>query len=103
MGHYDQAFSHAVKGNSLRGMNYNSTATADSFQNFIDYFTPAKIANTARAASTSDLPIFIIGMPRSGTSLVEQILASHPDIHGAGELNWMGRIFESAISRGCKR
>ncbi len=34
----------------------------------------------------TDRPIFVIGMPRSGTTLVEQILASHPDIHGAGEL-----------------
>ena len=35
----------------------------------------------------SELPVFIVGMPRSGTSLVEQILASHPRVHGAGELN----------------
>jgi tetratricopeptide (TPR) repeat protein len=36
----------------------------------------------------SDRPIFVIGMPRSGTTLVEQILASHPDVHGAGELTF---------------
>jgi len=32
------------------------------------------------------VPVFILGMPRSGTTLVEQILASHPDVHGGGEL-----------------
>ena len=37
--------------------------------------------------SAAPRPIFVLGMPRSGTTLVEQILASHPDIHGAGELN----------------
>ena len=40
----------------------------------------------------SELPIFIVGMPRSGTSLVEQILASHPAVHGAGELDDLKRI-----------
>ncbi|HEY1944259.1 MAG TPA: sulfotransferase [Roseiarcus sp.] len=35
----------------------------------------------------SPIPVFIIGMPRSGATLVEQILASHPDVHGAGEIN----------------
>jgi hypothetical protein len=38
------------------------------------------------------LPVFIVGMPRSGTSLVEQILASHPNVHGAGELDDIARI-----------
>ncbi len=40
-------------------------------------------------------PVFVVGLPRSGTSLVEQILASHPKIHGAGELHDVGRIFQS--------
>ena len=35
------------------------------------------------------VPVFILGMPRSGTTLVEQILASHPDVHGGGELFFM--------------
>lgn len=49
--------------------------------------TPAELfsAGTATGAS-SDLPVFIVGMPRSGTTLVEQILASHPDVFGAGEI-----------------
>lgn len=42
--------------------------------------------------SESELPVLIFGMPRSGTSLVEQILSSHPDVHGAGELDTLGRI-----------
>lgn len=37
-------------------------------------------------------PIFIVGMPRSGTSLVEQILSSHSDVNGAGELDYIGRF-----------
>src|SRR4051794_25548536 len=39
------------------------------------------------AGNYSHVPVFIVGMPRSGTTLVEQILASHPEVHGAGELD----------------
>ena len=44
-------------------------------------------------------PIFIIGMPRSGTSLTEQILASHSQVHGAGELNDMRHVIESVCDK----
>lgn len=43
----------------------------------------------------SDVPVFILGMPRSGTSLLEQILSSHPDIFGAGELKLMTGVLEN--------
>jgi tetratricopeptide (TPR) repeat protein len=45
-------------------------------------------------AAGGDMPIFVLGMPRSGTTLVEQILASHPAIHGAGELRHMQKIVD---------
>ncbi len=44
----------------------------------------------------SELPVFIVGMPRSGSTLIEQILASHPDAHGAGELRQLRGLFEAA-------
>jgi tetratricopeptide (TPR) repeat protein len=46
-------------------------------------------------ARLSDVPVFIVGMPRCGSSLVEQILASHPDVYGAGELLQLRPLFES--------
>ena len=46
-------------------------------------------------ASDSELPVFIIGMPRSGTSLAEQILASHPAVLGAGEIRFWDKAFET--------
>lgn len=46
--------------------------------------------------SDSERPVFIVGMPRSGTSLVEQILASHPEVHGAGELTVLPRLTVTA-------
>ena len=50
----------------------------------------------------SSAPIFVLGMPRSGTTLVEQVLASHPKVHGAGELRQLGQArvrFEALVER----
>jgi len=52
----------------------------------LDAWTREKMESLPRARTASEIPVFIVGMPRSGTSLVEQILASHPRVHGAGEL-----------------
>ncbi len=47
-----------------------------------------------------ETPLFIVGMPRSGSTLIEQILASHPDVHGAGELPVVGEILKSRVPAG---
>ena len=52
----------------------------------IAHFTPELVARVASLGNPSDLPVFVVGMPRSGTSLVEQIAASHSRVFGAGEL-----------------
>ena len=107
MGRYDDAFSHASVANALRGVHYDPVQTERSFQNFIDYFTNTRVGRLSKTTGSGDLschpaPVFVVGMPRSGTSLVEQILASHPNVHGAGELDWIARIFESAVQRGAR-
>jgi hypothetical protein len=51
-------------------------------------FTPAAIASLQSQGNDSERPLFVVGMPRSGTTLVEQILASHESVHGAGELTF---------------
>src|SRR5205814_7958278 len=55
-----------------------------------------KVKGLGRA---TERPVFIVGMPRSGTSLVEQILASHPDVFGAGELRLIDRLAEELPAR----
>jgi tetratricopeptide (TPR) repeat protein len=55
-------------------------------------FTPERFANGARATNADPAPVFIVGMPRSGTTLAEQILAAHPQAHGAGERSALGRL-----------
>jgi hypothetical protein len=51
-----------------------------------EVFSPTLLSTKAEAGARSDLPVFVVGMPRSGTTLVEQILGSHPLVHAAGEL-----------------
>jgi tetratricopeptide (TPR) repeat protein len=66
-------------------------------------YTRETIAGVAAGTSNSNKPIFVLGMPRSGTSLTEQIIASHPSVKGAGELDFWphaGLEHESAIRQG---
>ena len=59
------------------------------------YVTKGLIEQTGQIGYNSEKPIFILGMPRSGTSLLEQILSSHPQIYGAGELKYMTSVIEN--------
>ena len=75
---------------------YNSAATQDWLQRIAETFTAERMARTAQNADPSELPVFVIGMPRSGTTLVEQILASHSQVHGAGELSTLRLLVEGS-------
>ena len=71
----------------------------DTFRRQVDHMintcTADFFAERREWGEASELPVFIVGMPRSGTTLVEQIAASHPNILGAGELRDIGRIADS--------
>jgi tetratricopeptide (TPR) repeat protein len=102
IGEFDKAFVYLKACNSLR-RDTVSYATVDrdaQVDDIIATFTPALISRFHGAGCESELPVFIVGMPRSGSSLVEQILASHPQIHGAGERRDMGRIAATLTSFG---
>lgn len=94
----DQAFSHLNRGNALKRatFSYDATATELWMDKIAATFTPALMKKFENAGPVSERPVFIIGMPRSGTTLVEQILASHPDVHGAGELSALRRSVNKA-------
>ncbi|HEY1686804.1 MAG TPA: sulfotransferase [Tepidisphaeraceae bacterium] len=95
-GQFDQAFSHAKKANQIRHPFYDAVAHERTVEELIAYFTRPRLRKFPQPTS-SDLPVFIVGMPRSGTTLVEQILASHPLIHGGGELDFMYQIWSGII------
>ncbi|MGV2293636.1 sulfotransferase [Trinickia sp. YCB016] len=75
---------------------YDSADTQRWMRRIADAFTPELLGRFDGAGAASELPVFIVGMPRSGTTLVEQILASHPRVHGAGELSTLRLAVESA-------
>ncbi len=83
-----KAFRHYAQGNALRmtSVRLAATTVAKRVDNAIQLFTPEFFEARAGQGFASDAPIFIVGLPRSGTTLLEQILASHPEIEGAGEL-----------------
>jgi tetratricopeptide (TPR) repeat protein len=85
---YDLAFDQLEKGGRIRHLNhpFNCNANRQETDRLINFFTPDVCRSLAAAGSQSERPIFIVGMPRSGTTLVEQILASHSCIEAGGEL-----------------
>ena len=84
----DLAFEHYRRANALkrRALAYDSRDNTRRFEKLIETYSEAFFEHTRGLGCDSDLPVFIVGLPRSGTTLVEQILASHGSIHGAGEL-----------------
>ncbi len=83
------AFRYYAAGNKLKreSIRYDETRQARFFKDFLQLFDAGFLAARARAGSEDARPVFIVGMPRSGTTLAEQILASHPQVYGAGEIH----------------
>jgi Sulfotransferase family len=84
----DAAFAQYAAGNALRGaeLGYNPDDTSAMAARAIALFTPALFASRAGQGSNAPDPIFILGMPRAGSTLIEQILASHSLVEGTMEL-----------------
>ncbi|WP_188526155.1 tetratricopeptide repeat-containing sulfotransferase family protein [Sinisalibacter lacisalsi] len=96
-GHTEAAFDHLIRaGRAKRAARpYDIEAQARMFEAIRGMFT-ASIAPLEGIEPVPVRPVFIVGMPRSGTSLVEQILASHPSVFGGGELPVLGRAMAEA-------
>ena len=97
VGDYPRAFEHWLQGNALkrREVHYNEAACQRTFQAIADVFDASLLDRFDGAGDPSPVPIFIVGMPRSGSTLVEQILASHPQVHAAGELTNLDRVVKT--------
>lgn len=87
-GKFAEAFEHFDSANKLlqEQRPYDAQTTSAFTQALISTFDPALRERLMGWGSQSEIPVLVVGMPRSGTSLVEQVLASHPEIFGAGEL-----------------
>ena len=86
---YAAAFRHYAAGNALKRatLRYDEARQVRFFKDFLRLFDAGFFAARAQAGSQDVRPVFILGMPRSGTTLAEQILASHPQVYGAGEIH----------------
>lgn len=82
---YNAAFTHYTRGKSAAGAERSYTFAQDEAL-FSAIMAAFPAPQTSQGGCPSDEPIFVIGMPRSGTTLVERIISSHPDVYSAGEL-----------------
>lgn len=90
---YAKSFEFYLTGNALKrkSINYRTSDSETRVDNIIRLFSKEYFENTQDSGIADRRPIFIVGMPRSGTTLVEQILASHSKVTGAGELLYFQR------------
>jgi len=96
-GLYDKAFSAIEKSNLLKPNQYDDQLHEKYISAIIDYFSKERMQQLPAATYISKRPIFIVGMPRSGTSLTERILARHPQVCAGGELMYIRNIVGSEL------
>jgi Flp pilus assembly protein TadD len=92
-GQHEKALEHYIIGGRMKRaqLDYKESETFGFFDGIRAAFPKEAFENRKFAGLDDDRPVFIVGMPRSGSTLVEQILASHPDIYGAGEVKYLSR------------
>jgi Flp pilus assembly protein TadD len=100
-GSYDRAFSCYYRANEYKLRVYRKDNIREAFdpakhrdlvESLIAVFTPEFLEKARLLGIDSETPVFVVGLVRSGTSLVEQILASHPQVHGAGERKELDQV-----------
>jgi tetratricopeptide (TPR) repeat protein len=98
-GDIEQAFRHQIEGRALKRqmIGYEAVPTLRNIEALCRGLDGAWLARHQGVGDPSSLPVFILGMPRSGSTLVEQILASHPKVHALGER----AIFNQTLARVC--
>ncbi len=94
----ETAFARLAEGNRLKRATiaFDMAATERWMASIANQFDDALLRAAAGCGAPSQHPVFVIGMPRSGTTLIEQILSAHPQIHGAGELSTVRQLTERA-------
>lgn len=98
---FDSAWDHYVNGNRAKRalVSYDPVKVELEQRKIRETFTRDLIASSDAAAADDATPIFIVGMPRSGSTLVEQVLASHSQIEGTGELPYILMMTASMVER----
>jgi len=105
VGHYDEAFAAYAEGNRLQHelLPCDEVRADAMLERLTTVFDRDFFAARRDVPGSDKAPIFIVGMPRSGTTLLEQILASHLAVHGAGELPDLNQVIMDAPARAERR
>lgn len=106
LGRYDEAWEDLVTGKQLLaqeagGLTYNAPAVETFFARLKRFFVAATLRELPSAALRTDVPqpVFIVGFPRSGTTLIEQVLASHSAVRAGGELSFLSELRQFALAQ----
>jgi tetratricopeptide (TPR) repeat protein len=96
---HDRSFQHLLAGNTLKRaqIGYSEVEALGYMQRIRTVFNAELLNAKAGGGDNARTPVFIVGMPRSGTTLIEQIIASHPKAFGAGELFDLNNIVQSLV------
>ena len=97
-GQADRVWSYLQKANAAQAQRYPYDLKADQAQAGLYQKLFSELGPTAHGSSGTPTPLFVTGLPRSGTTLVEQILASHSQCEGAGEIALLGRAWRSVLT-----
>ncbi|MGZ8271173.1 MAG: tetratricopeptide repeat protein [Methylophilus sp.] len=98
---YQDAFKYYAQGNAEINstISYSKDEDADRFSKLIEFYNANLFKDHKELGCESNLPVMIVGMPRSSTTLTEQIISSHPDVIGAGEVSFWGAASKSLSHR----
>jgi tetratricopeptide (TPR) repeat protein len=100
---YDEAFQYWLEGNQMEGERADARrmeALLDCWQQIRDYYSADVIEQLAQWGNPEEAPIFVVGTPRSGTTLIEQILASHSEVAGVGESGLVEQVIREYLEEG---
>jgi len=101
LGNYDEAFRYLQEAKDLRKgqQPFDLGATSKRFREEVEVFDADFYKKRLNTGCADGSPIFVVGMPRSGTTLLERVLSGHEDITAAGELPIVGRLREEACAK----
>lgn len=102
---YERAFHHYTEGNRIRAetYGYQTHELTEEVNEYVRFYDRSIFKRSAESPGSTPIPIFIVSLPRSGSTLLEQMLGSHPEIAPAGELAFIPALIRTMLERHTRR